>query len=205
MGIAERKERQKKEVRGSIITAAWQLVNEEGWQNLSIRKIADAIEYSVPVVYDHFENKEAILSEFNRQGFQLLGDKLKEAKDKHRKPTLQLEAIAFSYWDFAFENKEYYQLMYGLGMPTCESLTKVPELSAFISVIHSTIEEVIKEGKNNNDNTWLKVHSFWSMIHGLVSINLMSPPVTHLGMTQDEFNKTILKDFIKGFIKGLIE
>ena len=134
-----------------------------------------------------------------------MGDNLKEAKDKHKKPSLQLEAIAFAYWDFAFTNKEYYQLMYGLGMPTCESLTKVPELTAFISVIHSTIEEIIKGGKHPDSDTWMKVHSFWSMIHGLVSINLMSPPVTHLGMTQDEFNKTILKDFIKSFIKGLTE
>src|SRR4051812_36723839 len=126
MGIAERRERQRKEVRESILESAWKVVNEEGWQALSIRKIADAIEYSVPVVYDHFENKEAILSEFNRQGFKLLGDNLKEAKEGHEKPTQQLEAIAFAYWNFAFEHKEYYQLMYGLGMPSCESLTKVP-------------------------------------------------------------------------------
>ena len=205
MGITERKERQRKEVGDSILSSAWQLVNEEGWQNLSIRKIADAIEYSVPVVYDHFENKEAILSEFNRKGFKLLGDRLKEAKEKHKKPALQLEAIAYAYWDFAFQNKAYYQLMYGLGMPTCETLSKVPELSAFIGVIHTTIDEIIKEGNNKESEIWLKVHSFWSMIHGLVSINLMSPPVAHLGMNQDDFNKTILKDFIKGFIKGLTE
>lgn len=203
MGISERKERQRKEVRDSILSSAWQLVNEEGWQNLSIRRIADAIEYSVPVVYDHFENKEAILSEFNRRGFQLLGDKLKEAKDKHTKSNQQLEAIAFAYWDFAFENKEYYQLMYGVGMPTCESLTKVPELMAFIGTIHSTIEDLIRENNADTANTWLKVHSFWSTIHGLVSINLMSAPVAHLGMNNDEFNKTILKDFLKGFLKGL--
>jgi AcrR family transcriptional regulator len=205
MGIVERKERQRKEVRDSILHAAWHIVNEDGWQTLSIRKIADAIEYSVPVVYDHFENKEAILSEFNRQGFKLLGDRLKEAKEKHRKASIQLEAIAIAYWDFAFGNKEYYQLMYGLGMPTCESLNSVPELMAFIGVIHSTIDELIKEGNSKNNDPWMKVHSFWSMIHGLVSINLMSPPVTHLGLTQDEFNKTILKDFIKGFLKGLTE
>lgn len=203
MGITERKERQRKEVRDSILQSAWQLVNEEGWQNLSIRRIADAIEYSVPVVYDHFENKEAILSEFNRRGFKILGDKLKEAKEQQKKPSQQLEAIAIAYWDFAFTNKEYYQLMYGLGMPTCESLTKVPELTAFIGVIHNTIEEIINNGKQPETDTWMKVHSFWSMIHGLVSINLMSPPVTHMGQTQDEFNKTILKDFIKSFIKGL--
>ena len=58
MGIAERKLRQKVEVKASILQAAWQLVEKEGWQSLSIRKIADAIEYSAPVIYDHFENKE---------------------------------------------------------------------------------------------------------------------------------------------------
>jgi AcrR family transcriptional regulator len=202
MGITERKERKRKEVRDSILYSAWQLVNQEGWQNLSIRKIADAIEYSVPVVYDHFENKEAILSEFNHRGFKLLGDRLAEAKAKHTKAAEQLEAVAYAYWDFAFENKEYYQLMYGLGMPTCESLSSVPELMAFIEVISSTIDALLKESGNTTE-MWLKVHSFWSTIHGLVSINLMSPPISHLGMTKDEFNKTILKDFLKGFLKGL--
>jgi AcrR family transcriptional regulator len=104
-------------VRESILEAAWRLVNEEGWQSLSIRKIADAIEYSAPVVYDHFENKEAILFEFNKLGFKLLGDKIKEAKDQHTSATEQLEAMAYAYWDFAFQNQEYYQVMFGLGMP----------------------------------------------------------------------------------------
>jgi AcrR family transcriptional regulator len=203
MGIVERKERQRKEVHDSILEAAWKVVNEEGWQSLSIRKIADAIEYSVPVVYDHFENKEAILSEFNRQGFKLLGDKLKEAKAHHHKASKQLEAIALAYWDFAFENKEYYQLMYGLGMPTCESLSNVPELTAFVDVIHSTINQLLIEGNGAEADTWMKVHSFWSMLHGLVSINLMAPPVSHMGLTPEQMNKMILTDFIAGFLKGL--
>ena len=59
MGITERKLRQKEEVRTSILRAAWQLVEQEGWQALSIRKIAEAIEYSVPVIYDHFKNKRS--------------------------------------------------------------------------------------------------------------------------------------------------
>lgn len=43
-------------------------MKNEGWQSLSIRKIADAIEYSIPVIYDHFENKEAILHEMGKDG-----------------------------------------------------------------------------------------------------------------------------------------
>ncbi len=205
MGIVERKERQRKEIRESILESAWKVVNEEGWQSLSIRKIADAIEYSVPVVYDHFENKEAILSEFNRQGFKLLGDKVKQARETQDTPSKQLEAIAFAYWDFAFDNKEYYQLMYGLGMPTCESLNSVPELTAFIGVFHTTIGLMIKDGPAKEENTWMKVHSFWSMLHGLVSINLMAPPVSHMGLTSEQMNKMILADFITGFLKGLVE
>jgi AcrR family transcriptional regulator len=72
MGIAERKIRQKEDVRASILKAAWQLVENEGWQAVSIRKIAEAIEYSVPVIYDHFQNKDAILLEFTKEGFRIL-------------------------------------------------------------------------------------------------------------------------------------
>lgn len=86
MGIAERKIRQKEEVKSSILRAAWKLVVHEGWQALSIRKIADAIEYSAPVIYDHFANKEAILLEFTREGFQLLNDELLKAKKKISQP-----------------------------------------------------------------------------------------------------------------------
>ena len=50
MGIKERRLREKEEVRSTILTAGWRLVKEEGWESLSIRKIADAIEYSIPVI-----------------------------------------------------------------------------------------------------------------------------------------------------------
>jgi len=50
-------------LRCSILEAAWQLVLQEGWQALSMRKIAEAIKYSVPVIYDHFTDIGAILLE----------------------------------------------------------------------------------------------------------------------------------------------
>ena len=80
MGITERRLRQKEEVRAAILSTAWQMVKSDGWQSLSIRKIADAIEYSVPVIYDHFENKEAILFEFAKEGFCLLAKKNEDSR-----------------------------------------------------------------------------------------------------------------------------
>ena len=196
MGIAERRIRQKAEVRTAILAEAWKLVREEGWQALSIRRIADAIEYSVPVVYDHFENKEAILSVFRLEGFRLLAAHLAAAKARHRKPALQMEAIAYAYWEFAFEHKAHYQIMYGLGMPACEHVKSLPEIAAFTAVIESTIAAIAAEA-GTDVNLVMKTHSFWSMIHGLVSINLMTPP-------DDALNRMVLKDFISGFIRGLL-
>ena len=148
MGIAERKIRQKEEVRTSILSAAWKLVAQEGWQALSIRKIADAIEYSVPVIYDHFQNKEAILQEFTSRGFRLLTADLEKSKSLILDPARQLEAMAYAYWEFAFRNKEYYQLMYGLGMPTCEAMREMPELKVFSETIVQPIRALIDSSKN---------------------------------------------------------
>ena len=86
--------REKEKVRTAILSTAWELVKADGWQSLSIRKIADAIEYSIPVIYDHFENKEAILYEIGNEGFRLLSKKIGSAKEKHNDPVDQLKAMA---------------------------------------------------------------------------------------------------------------
>ncbi len=197
MGIAERKLRQKEEVRASILRAAWQLVSEEGWQALSIRKIADAIEYSVPVVYDHFVNKEAILLELTKQGFQILNTELIKAKKRSTNPEKQIEAMAYSYWEFAFDNKAYYQVMYGLGMPSCETVKETAELRAFSDLVLEPIRNLISSGKNPDVDPFLKLHTFWSMLHGLISINMMGN-----NQNNEELNQKILQDFISSFISG---
>jgi AcrR family transcriptional regulator len=199
MGIAERKIRQKEEVKASILQAAWALVEKEGWQSLSIRKIADAIEYSSPVIYDHFANKEAILLEFTRRGFRQLNEQLVAAKDKFTNPEQQIEAIAYAYWKFAFNQKEYYQLMYGLGMPGCDAVKQIPELTSFTETVSAPIKEMIAKSNNAGADSFLKLHTFWSTLHGLVSINMMGKNNDH----KDELNAMVLKDFLIGFVSGI--
>src|ERR1700743_2454963 len=105
MSILDRKLRQKEEVRATILDTAWALVVTEGWHSFSIRKIADAIEYSVPVIYSHFENKDAILLEFNKKGFQLLAEALADAKKGQPDAAEEIRAMGRAYWKFAFANK----------------------------------------------------------------------------------------------------
>lgn len=199
MGIAERKIRQKEEFRASILEAAWLQVLTDGWQSLSIRKIADAIEYSVPVIYSHFENKEAILLEFTKEGFQKLAEYLQEVKNKHRDPAIQLEAIAHAYWDFAFAHKEYYQLMFGLGIPACEQVNQIAEMKTMTLVMISTIQDAISVSKNKEVDFFLKYHTYFSILHGLVSIQMIQKEEK-----PGDHKKMILQDAVSGFIQSLI-
>jgi AcrR family transcriptional regulator len=198
MGIAERKIRQKEEVRTSILNVAWQIVTEEGWQALSIRKIAEAIEYSVPVIYDHFANKEAILYELTKQGFNTLNQQLVKAKKRSTNPEKQLEDMAHAYWEFAFDNKAQYQVMYGLGIPSCETVLQIPEIGSFTDLVTQPIKELITKNKNATADPLLKLQTFWSMLHGLVSINMMNN-----SEQKQELNQRVIQDFIAGFISGI--
>ncbi|HEV3324215.1 MAG TPA: TetR/AcrR family transcriptional regulator [Puia sp.] len=207
MGITDRKLRQKEEVRTSILDTAWEMVVTDGWQSFSIRKVADAIEYSVPVIYSHFENKDAILLEFNRKGFQLLAAALVNAKVGTEKPADQLRAMGRAYWNFAFGNKEYYQLMFGLGIPTCDTASKIPAMADFNAVIISSIVAMVAPGKKPVFDPWLKYQSFWSMLHGLVSINMVSPSRAEQPGQGKDGHKTlpqqVLEDVICSFIRGI--
>jgi AcrR family transcriptional regulator len=198
MGIQERKIRQKQQIKDSILDASWQLVKCDGWQALSIRKIAEAIEYSVPVIYDHFQNKEAILLEFTKTGFRLLNEALKTAADRNELPAEKIRLMAFTYWEFAFAHKEYYQLMYGLGMPGCETVRQIEELKTFTSLILEPIKKLIASGNCPETDPYLKLHTFWSMLHGLISINMMSKEVK-----EEEMNQLILKDFVNSFVGSM--
>ncbi|GGN04160.1 TetR family transcriptional regulator [Dyadobacter beijingensis] len=199
MGILERKIRQKENMRTNILAVALQLVKEEGWQSLSIRKIADAIEYSVPVIYDHFENKEAILFELSMDGFRLLDRLLEKDKRKYAEPEERLRAHAETYWNFAFKNPEYYQLMYGLGMP-CSSPGKAkPEFNSFRDHIGEAIEGIVKEKKNSEEETCFKIHALWSVLHGLISIVMMRCS----DIDDSQMNKKVMDESVDAFIKNL--
>jgi AcrR family transcriptional regulator len=207
MGITDRKLRQKEEVRASILDAAWEMVVTEGWQSFSIRKVADAIEYSVPVIYSHFESKDHILLEFNIKGFQLLVESLAAAKAGKVNPADQIRAMGRAYWHFAFTNKEYYQLMFGLGMPTCETVSKIPAMLDLNEVISSSIVAMVPAGKKPLFDPFLKYQSFWSMLHGLVSINMVvredKPGRQKDGHSEEGLAERVLEDVMCSFIRGI--
>ena len=199
MGSKERITRLKEETRENILDAALEIVKEEGWQSLSMRKIADKIEYTAPIIYEYFANKEGILLELTRTGYIILGADVRAAMATTSNPAEQLEAMWIAYWNFAFANKELYQLMYGVDMICCEMKKSMPEAESSNKLFFDTIEDLIKAENVSEDFVCRKFYTFWSIIHGLISINLVNK-----GRGQ-EMNEMILKDALKGIIKYIDE
>ncbi len=198
MASKDRILRLKEETRTNILGAALQIVKEDGWQALSMRKIADVIEYTAPIIYEYFSNKEAILLELSRQGYLLLSKDLEEAKSKHRLPAKQLEAMWVAYWNFAFANKELYQGMFGVSTNCCcEMVNTLPEAGKPWEMFSEIIGELMGVEDMDSDVICTKYYTFWSVVHGLISINLLSRG------SSDEINRQVLRDAISGIINTL--
>jgi len=197
MGSKERIQRIKEETRANILEASLEIVKEDGWQALSMRKIADKIEYTAPIIYEYFANKEGILLELTRKGNGILLQELKDAKARFENPEKQLEAMWIAYWDFAFKHTQLYQLMFGVDMSCCDMIKSLPEAEAARKLIWENIIEIMENDQPDEDSVCRKYYTFWSIIHGLISINL-----TRKG-TNDEMNQHILKDAIHGIIKTI--
>ncbi|RWY50880.1 TetR/AcrR family transcriptional regulator [Mucilaginibacter gilvus] len=198
MASKDRILRLKEETRTSILDAALRIVKEEGWQALSMRKIADVIEYTAPIIYEYFANKEAILLELTRMGYLKLAKELKEAKSQHTSPADQLEAMWLAYWNFAFANKEIYQGMFGITTScACDMVNKLPEAELPWDIFTESIGELMKIDDMDSEIICTKYYTFWSIVHGLVSINLLDRG------NSDDINRQVLRDAITGIIRSI--
>lgn len=114
MGIKERQERDREGVRRSILDAARDLFVSEGYQNVSIRKIAERIEYSPAAIYGYFPSKDDIFFALAEEGFRLLGDPSHSATTalQAAAPLERIRAIFRHFYEFSQEQPEYFALMF---------------------------------------------------------------------------------------------
>jgi len=197
MASKDRKQRVKDDTRKSILDAAMRIGREEGWQALSMRKIADIIEYTPPVIYEYFANKEALMLELTKKGYLILAKDMAVARDKHRLPEKQLEDMWLTYWNFAFAEKELYQLMFGIEVNCCVWDNSVPEAEIPANMIWEVIGELMGMENPPEELICKRYYTFWSVVHGLISINLVRQGVP------DGINEEVLKDAIGGIIRSI--
>jgi AcrR family transcriptional regulator len=137
MSSTNRKTRQKESLRGGILQAARKIATQEGWQAVTIRKIADEIEYTPPIVYEYFANKEAVFYQLAIEGFNMLRSLLEA--ETHTDPSHRLMGYARVHWQFANEHTELYKLMYGIETIPSLAVERPQELLAIGELIKNTI------------------------------------------------------------------
>lgn len=171
MGIKQRREREKQEVRQGILIAAREIALHEGWQAVTIRKVAERIEYSPSMIYEYFASKEAILLELRSEGSHLLAFALKTAKSSSEDHEERLIRMAEAYWECAMRNPELYQVMYRLsGVPLdCSEKPVVHE--AFGTTVEALNEWAQSQGIDLIDVEDV-IAIFRAFLHGLVCLKM---------------------------------
>ena len=202
MSSADRKAREKEELKALILKASMKLFVERGINQTTIRNIADAIDYSIGTVYIYFKDKNAILHALHSQCFTELGGQfrvLQNVKD----PMERLKAMGKLYIQFGMDNPDKYDLMFNLKEPM-EFLNEIQakewdEGTASFEVLRTTVQECITAGHFKGHILEPLSYLIWSCVHGLCSLEirartkgvLLKNPDTIVVDGYDEFLKLL--------------
>src|SRR5687767_3832006 len=112
MGTKERQQRERDRVRAAILTAARDLFVAEGYRNVSMRKIAERIEYSPAAIYSYFPSKDDIFFALAEEGFRLLASAGLASSGKVNEPLKRLRRGLWAFYEFSKSHPEYFELMF---------------------------------------------------------------------------------------------
>lgn len=164
LGIAERKERERAERASRIVAAARAVAEQEGWDAVTIRRLADEIEHSQPVLYSHFESRDAIIEAVAVEGFNEIAAALEQAAGASRDRLNALESVALAYLNFASEAPAVYEAMFTL--PT--SLRFADAETRF--ELHAAFEALLTVVAPFCSDAAVATESFWAALHGLAEL-----------------------------------
>ena len=177
MGIRERRERERTQVKEKILDAARELFVAEGYEAVTMRKIAERIEYSPTAIYLHFKDKEAVLRELCDTDFLALARNLGTIA-RLADPVERLRATGHAYARFAREHPNHYRLMFMTPHPHAaqdeSAIAKGnPEEDAY-AFLRQTVAACIAGRRFRADlqDPELIAQSIWAAVHGVVSLQI---------------------------------
>ena len=173
MGVKERRERQKQATRDGILSAALQIAKTEGWAAVTIRHVAALIEYSPPIIYEYFVNKDALLAELQGHGFALLFAAVQEAGAEKGDARERVLRVSDAYLRFAYEQPELYQLMHGRDSASVPLEKTFPLATLGAVIVQDCLEDWAATQKVVLPDPEAAVETAWGLLHGLVSVEML--------------------------------
>ncbi|MEU9959482.1 TetR/AcrR family transcriptional regulator [Streptomyces sp. NPDC050982] len=167
MSIHARREREYRRRNQLIVDTARRLAESEGWHAVTTRRLAEEIEYSQPVLYSHFQGKEAIVGAVALEGFEELAGTLRAARESADGATAGLRAVIATYLDFARDNPALYSAMFELSSPLAFATaeTPLPLIETFGELI-SAVAAVTPE-----HDAELAAEVIWGALHGMIVLS----------------------------------
>lgn len=177
MGIKERKERHKEDLKQQILDAAKVLFLKHGYEATSIRKIASVIEFSPTTIYLYYKDKKDIMYALQKEGFKLLRTRFMTLFNVDD-PFERLKAMGRTYMQFALENNEFYELMFVIKEPltyfddVCGADKEWDDGIDAFNVLVQTIENCQEKGFFKQQQVNVFSMLIWSTMHGLCTLSL---------------------------------
>ena len=167
MSVQERKQRERVERERLIVATARELAEQQGWDAVTTRRLAERIEYSQPVLYSHFRGKREIVGAVALEGAAEMAAALRAATAAAEGPRGRVAALARTYLDFAARNPAVYEAMFQLdgGLAFAQEDTPEPLKDAFAALLES-LGEVAGDGVHPG----LFTETFWAALHGLATL-----------------------------------
>ena len=193
MGVKERKERDKLEMREKILQSAQQLFLDRGFEEISIRNIAEAIEYSPATIYLYFKDKNEIIHALHQDGFRLMNEHFQHLA-QISDPFERLIQMGRAYIKFATSHARIYELLFMKSEPMqhvdmCLDEEWKEGDTAFDSLLQ-TVSQCQSQGYFKGLDSHRLSMMIWSSIHGLCSLHISC----HLGHVKEVRNKKVSQD-----------
>jgi AcrR family transcriptional regulator len=172
MGIVTRKEKQKQEVRSLILEESMKLFVEEGFSKVSVRKIAERVQYSPTTLYLYFKDKNEILFYCCESGFKKMLEH-NIALGLISDPIERLHQMGVNYLNFGLENPEYYDLMFIQEAPMSALIDMGAGWSSgdqALEALKMIVQDAMDKGVLVPAKVETVAMAVWSMVHGLVSL-----------------------------------
>ncbi|HEY2015564.1 MAG TPA: TetR/AcrR family transcriptional regulator, partial [Bryobacteraceae bacterium] len=193
------------EVREKILDGARELFVECGYEGVTMRKVAERIEYSPTTIYLYFADKEALFQEMCSADFRHLAESFQSVA-LLADPMERLRACARSYIQFAIEHPNHYRLIFMTPRPLTPSEEALsskgnPNEDAYafvLAIVTSAIEAGVFRPEYKNAN--LVAQTLWATAHGVASLQIAQGCETWVGWTPFQMRVETMLD---GILRGL--
>jgi AcrR family transcriptional regulator len=167
MSVTDRRRRERAQRHDLIIAAARDLAEAEGWEAVTTRRLAGLVEYSQPVLYSHFDGKDAIVRAVAIEGFADLAERLRQARSAVDEPGPALRAVCGAYLAFAAEHLALYQAMFVLPIDVTFASVDTPSpLKAAFGELAGVLKPFDAYPDTRAEVTWAALHGLAVLSRG---------------------------------------